>query len=197
MPNMTDISDDRAFWLSRHILPHEGSLRAWLSRRVHIGFDIDDVIQEAYSRLVMLETVSQITNPRAYLFQTAHSIILQDLRRSRIVPIGSIHEIGALELEASEPLPDQLVDERMELEQVAAAIEALPHRCREVFMLRKVQGLSQRDVATRLGLSESTVEKHVANGIGKLLDFFAHSGKWSARASRARKRDNRRHEKKQ
>jgi RNA polymerase sigma-70 factor (ECF subfamily) len=172
-------------------------LRAWLNRRAHIGFDIDDVVQEAYSRLAMLDTVSQIKNPRAYLFQTAHSIILQDLRRSRIVPIGSIHEIGALELEASEPLPDQLVDERMELEQVAAAIESLPYRCREVFLLRKVQGLSQRDVATRLGLSESTIEKHVANGIGKLLDFFANSGKWSARASRARKRDGRPHEKRQ
>lgn len=192
---MTDTSDHRAFWLSRHILPHEGSLRAWLSRRAHIGFDIDDVVQESYSRLAMLDNVSQITNPKAYLFQCAYSIILQDLRRSRIVPIASIHEIGALELEAADPLPDQQVDERMELEQVAAAIDALPNRCREVFLLRKVHGLSQRDVAARLGLSESTVEKHVANGIGKLLDFFAHSGKWSARASRARKVDGRPHEK--
>lgn len=191
---MTDTSDDRAFWLSRHILPHEGNLRAWLSRRAHIGFDVDDIIQEAYSRLVMLDAVGHISNPRAYFFQCAHSIILQELRRSRIVPIGSIYEIGMLELEAVAPLPDQLVDERMELEQVAAAIEALPRRCREVFVLRKVQGLSQRDVAARLGLSESTVEKHVANGIGKLLDFFGHSGKWSARASRARKLDSRAHD---
>ncbi|PZQ94934.1 MAG: RNA polymerase subunit sigma-24 [Cereibacter sphaeroides] len=180
---MADTSYERAFWLSRHILPHEGALRAWLGRRIHTGIDIDDIVQEAYAKLAMLDSVAHITNPRAYFFQCAHSIVLQDIRRSRIVPIDSIHDMGALEIEAGQPMPDREAADRQELRIVMAAIEALPRRCRDVFLLRKVQGLSQREVAGQLGLSESTVEKHVAKGIGKLLDFFSDSGNGARRAS--------------
>lgn len=189
------MTDDRANWLQRHILPHEGALRAWLRRRIHVGVDIDDIVQEAYAKLSMLDQVAHIANPKAYFFQCAYSILLRDLRRSRIVSIESFQDGLELEIGSNDPLPDHQAEMREELRRVSVAIDALPERCREVFLLRKVHGLSQREVAKRLGLSESTVEKHVATGISRLLDSYAHGGEWRSRASTKPKVSDKLHEK--
>lgn len=199
-PHVTDeemgnISDDRARWLSDHVLPHEGALRAWLRRRAYLGLDIDDIVQEAYARLAMLDDVAHIAAPKAYFFQCAYSILLADQRRSRIISIEAFQDGAELDIESGDPLPDQQAETREELRQVSQAIEALPTRCREVFLLRKVQGLSQKDVAKKMGLSESSVEKHVAAGIRKLLDSFAHRGDRPVRAPMAQPMSERLHEK--
>jgi len=169
-------SGERSIWLARHVLPHEPALRAWLRRRVGFGFDIDDIIQETYAILATLGSVDHILNPRAYLFKAASSVILMEVRRAKIVPIESIEQAEQLEIESTEPLQDRQLESRQELRLVADAIESLPQRCRQVFVLRKVRGLSQRDIAQELGISESTVEKHVARGIQELMAIFGRGG---------------------
>lgn len=173
----------RAIWLARHILPYEPVLRAWLRRRIGPAFDVDDVIQETYAILATLGSVDHIHNPRAYLFKTASSVILMEVRRAKIVPIESIGQAEHLDIESTEPLQDRQLESREELRLVAAAIEALPHKCRQVFILRKVRGLSQRDIAQQLGISESTVEKHVIRGIQELMAIFGRGGKGTRSAS--------------
>ncbi len=78
-------SSERAEWLARHILPHEPALRAWLYRRTGPRLEVDDVVQETYAVLAGLADVAHVDHPRAYLFATAHSVILQHIRRSQIV----------------------------------------------------------------------------------------------------------------
>lgn len=161
-------SQERTRWLAQCILPHEPELRRWLSRRSLVGLDIDDVVQESYAILVGLAAVDHIRNPRTYLFQIAKSVILQALRRSRIVSFSTLADAESLEVPCDAPGPEAVAAARQELDQIHRMIMALPPRCRDVFTLRKVHELSQREVAQRLGISENTVESHMGKAIRAL-----------------------------
>jgi RNA polymerase sigma factor (sigma-70 family) len=181
------IPPNRAEWLARHICPHEPALRRWLTRRPSFRYDIDDIVQEAYAKLALLPSIEHITNPRAYFFRTAFSVLVNETRRAQVVSIDSLGELDRLDAESQEVPPDIQAESRQELRQVAEAIAQLPLKCREA--LRKVHGLSQREAALHLGISESTVEKHVGRGIRHLVGIFGRGGKAGAPASIVRRSD--------
>jgi RNA polymerase sigma factor (sigma-70 family) len=183
------IPPNRAEWLARHICPHEPALRRWLTRRPSFRYDIDDIVQEAYAKLALLPSIEHITNPRAYFFRTAFSVLVNETRRAQVVSIDSLGELDRLDAESQEVPPDIQAESRQELRQVAEAIAQLPLKCREAFILRKVHGLSQRECAVHLGISESTVEKHVGRGIRHLVGIFGRGGKAGAPASIVRRPD--------
>lgn len=188
------LPEGRAQWLAANVLPHERALRAWLGPRA-AGGEVDDIVQETYAILAGLPTVDQIHNVRAYMFQVAQTVVLQRLRRAAIVRIDAVEEIEALRISNDEPSPEQLVSDRQELRQVAMLIAALPPKCREAFVLRKVDGLSQREIARRMGVSEGTVEKHIAKGVRLLMDAMADASpvtRWSNRSHERRERTDRR-----
>jgi RNA polymerase sigma factor (sigma-70 family) len=178
-------SNDRTAWLARHIIPHEPALRAWLRRRRVDGLETDDIIQETYAVLAGLAAVEHIDSPRAYAFQTARSVILRHLRRARIVRIDAIGDMDLLATALDEPSPERQVGARQELRRVSALIADLPAKCREAFTLRKVDGLSQRDVAQRMGISESTVEKHIGRALRTLMNAVKYGGTCGLEASQA------------
>ena len=169
-------SDERAIWLGRHVLPHEPALRAWLSRRRLGGLDVDDIIQEAYSRLMTAESVQHVHDAKSYTFQVAGSVVIDHLRRMKVVSIASLPDFDYLEVVSDEPSPERQVIDRDELHRLAGMIARLPGRVREAFTLRRVYGLSQREVAEKMGIAESTVEKHMARGFLLMLEQFRDGG---------------------
>ena len=173
----------RALWLSRHVLPNEPALRSWLWARVPVGLDVDDVVQETYAVLAALPSIDHILNPKAYVFQTAASILFQHTRRSRVVAIYPVDDVERIAGAADQVSPEQEVIERDGFARFAVALADLPSRCRQVFTLRKIEGLSQREVASELGISESTVEKHMIKGLKLLMQHLADSGKSVSGAS--------------
>lgn len=181
---MRGISDERAHWLARNVLPHEPALRAWLRHKRVVGFEVDDIVQETYARLAAAETVANVRNPKTYAFQTAYSIVLTHFRRSRVVSIRTVEDVDVFNAASSEASPERQVSDREELHRLALAIAALPERVRAVFTLRRIEGLSQREVAERLNLSESTVEKHMAKGFRLMMDWFGRGGNWQGDASK-------------
>jgi RNA polymerase sigma factor (sigma-70 family) len=174
---MSSACDERALWLGRHVLPHEPQLRAWLRRRSLGGLDVDDVIQETYTRLVAAESVAHIHDAKNYAFQVAGSVVIDHLRRMKVVPISSVPDLDYLEVVSEEPSPERLAIDRDELHRLARMIALLPGKVRDVFTLRRVHGFSQHEVAQRLGLSESTVEKHMARGFLMMLELYGHGGR--------------------
>ncbi len=166
-------------WLAGNVLPHEPALRRWLTKRARlerIGLTADDIIQETYARLTRLTSVEHIRDPRAYVFRAAYSILLQEIRQNRVVSFESIESLEALDLVSQEPSPDRRVEIAQEMQTLNLAISAMPKKCRIVFVLRKVHGYSQREIAAHLGISENTVETHLARGVRKLMDFYRSSG---------------------
>lgn len=180
---MTLATHERAIWLARNALPHEPALRAWLAKRSLAGLEVDDIVQETYAILAGLERVEHIVNGRTYMFEVAKSVVLRALRRSRIVAFEALAQAESLEPPSAEPSPETVAADRQELSRIAALIAGLPAKCREAFTLRKVHGLSQREVAQRMGVSENTVEKHVAKGIGVLMNAMGRGGNRRFQAS--------------
>jgi RNA polymerase sigma factor (sigma-70 family) len=181
------VSDDRASWLASFVLPHEPALRAWLRQKRVVDLDIDDIVQETYARLAALHTVSNIREPKRYVFQTAYSIIAAHYRRSRVVSISVTADLDQLNLMAPEASPEEEMIYRDELRELGVALASLPSACREAFTLRRVSGLSQRETAERLHISEKTVEKYMAKSVELLMEIFGRGGKVTSRASRKQK----------
>ncbi len=177
-------SDERALWLSRHALTHEPALRAWLGRRRIAGLEIDDIVQETYARLITVESIAGIGNVKNYMFQTAYSVLVSHVRRSKIVAFETVTDLEQLGATWDSSPEDHVID-RDELNRLARAVATLPGKIRDVFVLRRVNGLSQRDVARELGLSESTVEKHMSRSIYLLMNLISNSGNDETRASKA------------
>lgn len=176
MVSAMPISEERARWLATHILPHEAALRGWLRGKTPLGFDVDDIVQETYAILATKASVEGIAHPKTYAFQVAYSVILQQLRQSRVVPIAAVADFSAIEAEIDEPSPEQTLLARDELARVRRAIDALPRQTRAAFVMRRIEGLSQQEIAQRMNLSENTVEKHIARGIKALLAQFGRGG---------------------
>lgn len=179
-------TQERAIWLARHVLPHEAALRAWLGRRTPAGLEVDDIVQETYAILAGLEAVDHIHTPRTYMFEVAKSVVMRALRRGRIIAFETLAQVEGMELPSGEPSPETIAADRQELGRIAALIAGLPAKCREAFTLRKVHGLSQREVALRMGVSENTVEKHVGKGLAVLMDAMGRGGKRHIKASMER-----------
>src|ERR1700761_437758 len=112
---MLRVDDDRARWLKRNVLPYEAGVRSWLRQRAVYDLDIDDVIQEMYAKLVALESIADIRDPRNYAYRTAYSIVAIHVRHARIVPIRSIADPDHFGIAAAEASAEELLDFREQL----------------------------------------------------------------------------------
>jgi RNA polymerase sigma factor (sigma-70 family) len=158
-------------WVAAHIMCHEGELRAWLRHYAHVlsASDIDDLVQEAYARLWEAD-LSSVANGRSYFYAVVRNLFLDQARRARTVPMERLGEIDALRIPSEDPGPDAQAGTRQELERLLRIIEGLPPQCRRAFRLQKFAGLSQREIAQEMRISEKTVEKHLASALLRVLE---------------------------
>jgi len=156
-------------WIALQVLPHEGRLRAWLRRNFRNSPDIDDVIQEAYCQIALLPSVAHIQNPQAYFFSVARSLMLQRIRRGQIVVIEAVTDFELASIRDDGPSPEDVACASDELGAVLRLIAALPKAYRQVIELRRLQGLSQKETARRLGVTERVVENNSARGLRMIL----------------------------
>jgi RNA polymerase sigma factor (sigma-70 family) len=159
---------DIVAWVGSQVLPHEAAVRAWLRRWTGHSQDIDDVIQEAYCRLSALESIAHIGSGRAYLYQTVRNIVLEQARHAKIVRIDNVWDMNSVSMDES-PALDRVVGGARELQRVGELIDQLPAKCRRVFVMRRIHGESQRDIARTFGISESAVEKQAMRGLKLIL----------------------------
>lgn len=154
-------------WLGKEILVHERALRCYLSRFFKNVADIEDAVQETYARLLALSDASfnAVRNWHAFLFTTSRNVALDRLRRARVVSLDALAEMGSADVLDEAPTADEELNSRQELALLLETIASLPDRCRETLTLRKLYGMPQKEIAKRLQITESTVEKHVAYGV--------------------------------
>ena len=144
---------ERAAWMAKNVLPHERAIRGWLGRNRLGDLEIDDIVQETYARIVSLDDFDQIRNPKKYVYQVAHSVVVDHLRRARIVSILPVANIDKLGLAGPEPDLEQRAAFNEEIAAVSDALSGLSQMARDVLMMRRVAGFSQRETAERLRIA--------------------------------------------
>jgi RNA polymerase sigma factor (sigma-70 family) len=180
---------ERARWLARNILPYEPVLRSRLRRMFVYGMEVDDIVQEMYARIVSQPSLEAIKYPRQYAIQTATAIIIDHMRRSRVISINAAGDLDQLEISSPDASPEQQLEFREEIAAVARLLSLLPARTRDVLIMRRIEGLSQRETADRLGISIKTVEKHMTQGVAALMALFGRGGKSNSHPSTPKRID--------
>jgi RNA polymerase sigma-70 factor (ECF subfamily) len=169
-------SEQSTRWLIDEVLPHEGDLRCWLQGRFPVIRDVDDLVQEAFTRILKAYESGPIVNPRAFLFVVARNIALNHIRHLQYERPDGAREVDALSIIDQVNTPPEDLVQNEEIQCLVRAIQSLPKKCRQVMTLRKIYGLSQKEVARRLGISVNTVENQSAIGLHKCRLYFKEAG---------------------
>jgi RNA polymerase sigma-70 factor (ECF subfamily) len=152
-------------WVARHVVPAESRVRGALHRAGVTPADADDLIQEAYCRFAAMTCVAHIAEPGAYFMTMVKNLRRDALRRAAVVKFEDITENAALFVTEEATGPEAVVAARMQLRLVEKLLATLPERCATIFRLKRIEGLSQKTIAARLGVSESIVENDVQKGL--------------------------------
>lgn len=158
-------------WFAEDVLPHEPALRGYLRSRFPSLRDLNDFVQESYLRVIKANTHGVIKSPKAFLFITARNLALNHLRQVRHAPNG-LRETDASSVLDEGAGVSERVARAQEIKILNEAIQSLPARCREVFTLRRIHGLSTKEVADRMGLSKKTVDAQCIIALRKCVQHF-------------------------
>lgn len=167
---------DRAHWFSREVHAHDSSLKAYLRGSFPQVRDVDDVVQESYLRIWKAKGTQPIQCVRGFLFRVARNVALNLLNRQRVSRIDTVKDLSALPVAGDDATSAAAAARSEELALLADAIDSLPPRCREIVILRRIQNLSQREIAQRLGISEETVAVQVVRGVKRCGDYLRSRG---------------------
>jgi RNA polymerase sigma-70 factor (ECF subfamily) len=157
---MTDVPLDKALWHT--ILKRVGQRTR--------GYAGEDCVQTAFLRLHSYQSTNTVQNPAAFLLRTAINAWRDEYRHESFLKTVKIGKDN-FEAEADTPLQDDVVIARERLKRVCAGLEHLPERTREIFLLHRVEEMKCKDIAKRLGISPSAVEKHIAKALRFLTEW--------------------------
>ena len=147
------------------------SLRRAVGRIVK-PHDIEDIVQETFVRSFEAAGKSSIRHPRSFMFKTARNLALNHVTRAESRLTDAVEDFpDSNVLPSTEPL-ESTVEARERFLLFCSAVRQLPVQCRRAFLLKKVYGLSQREIASYLGISQSTVEKHIAKGLLICVEYM-------------------------
>ena len=159
---------DHSRWFAEEVHPHDATLRGYLRGSFPTVRDVDDVVQESYLRIWKARAGRPILSAKAFLFRVARNVALDLLRHGRSSPVEAVGDLAELRVIDDKPGVAERMGTAERIEILAAALDALPPRCREIMILCKLQGQTYRQVAARFGISEKTVAEHVYRGAQRL-----------------------------
>ncbi|MCK0127557.1 RNA polymerase sigma factor [Erythrobacter sp. F6033] len=156
-PSIDPGLDTREAFVARYV----GPLRSYFAKRVNRFEDVDDLVQELFGRLWASASDKVIENPDGYIFQAAANL-LKERYRKRGTRDAAMADLPFFHSESEEITPERILQGRNELQQLEKALAELPSRTRTVFLLHRFEGFKYREIAERIGVSVSSVEKHIA-----------------------------------
>ncbi|MGF1543048.1 MAG: RNA polymerase sigma factor [Parvularculaceae bacterium] len=152
---------------------NENVIRRFIRRYVSNRHDIEDITQETILRALQAEKSREIREPRAFLFGIAKNVVRKELQKKSQNLIVLIEDFDERKDEVSAASAEAGIDARQRLIVFWEAVASLPPQCQRVFVLKKVYGYSHKEIASRLNISVSTVEKHAASGLRRCSDHMA------------------------
>jgi len=156
-------------WFVREILVHERALVRFMTRMWPNPSEVDDLCHDTYVRVYEAAAKALPLSPRGFLFATARHLMADRVRRARIVSIEMRGDLEALNVLVDDISPERRLISREDLWRLAQAFGSLPAKCRDVMWLIKVEQLTHKEIAARLGLTPKAVERRIARGV-RLLE---------------------------
>lgn len=144
------------------------ALRRFFMRRLHNDEEARELTQELYLRVLATDGAICARNPDAYIFMTASNLVRERWRRQAVGPTTSLVEGEDCQTDPGRiesVTPERVLLGKAALIQAVAAIEELNPTTRAIFILHRLEGMRQKDIASRLGLSVSAVEKRFASAL--------------------------------
>jgi RNA polymerase sigma factor (sigma-70 family) len=170
------MADERHEWFLNQVFRHRAALHRYLIKFTYGAEDIEDLVQETYVRLYALADYRAVESPKALLFRIAHNLAVERARSKKTQATDSMADLEQLGVFSTEVPADEQLDSRRRFETFCTAVDRLPPLCRRVFVLRKVFKLSHAEISEVLGVSHSTIEKHVAKGLVRCRDYLREQG---------------------
>jgi RNA polymerase sigma-70 factor (ECF subfamily) len=159
-------------WFAEKVYVHDSSLKAYLRGSFPAVRDVDDVVQESYLRMWRRHLARPILAAKGFLFQVARHLALDVLRHERKSPINPVTDLSGVAVMEDRPSVTEQACTNEEINLLVAAIDSLPGRCREIYMLRKLKGVAQKDIARQLGIAEQTVEVQIGRANRRCEEFL-------------------------
>ena len=146
------------------------ALHRFFSARLPAGSDIDNLVQESYLRLhgAQVRGGERIKEPRRFLYRIAANLVIDRYRSSeykseKVSLVGG--ESVQYELASQDATPERSTIAAEQIRVLGQAIESLPPRCRQVFVMHRLQHVPYREIARLLGISSQMVERHIAKAL--------------------------------
>lgn len=169
---VAEARQDSERWFKEEVAPHGPLLRHYLKGQFPAVRDVEDVIQESYLRVWKAKFLHPIASSKAFLFQVARRLALDVLRKERNAPLDRVGDPAISRVLDTSPDAAEALISRETLERLADAIAALPDRTREIIVLHKLRGRTQKEVAEQLGMPLRTVEKHCLRGLKRCAELL-------------------------
>jgi RNA polymerase sigma-70 factor (ECF subfamily) len=159
-------------WFVQEILPLEPALTRFIRRHWRQMADVADLRQDIYARIYAAAREQLPRQARPFMFATARNHLINCAKRAQVVSIEYFADLEASTFAVDTVTPDRTLSAQDEFRRVRMGLDQLPPRCREVVLLRKIEGLSTREVAARLRVGVGTVEQQMVHGMRALVDFM-------------------------
>ncbi len=169
--------DSRNNVISTLFHAHRKDVTRFLRKRLFRREDVEDMVQETFLRAMGNTDWEQTGNPRAYLLRIADNLFKDRVRKDRRGPAEqegkiSFDDITLMDVESGLPSPEKITAARQEYQSLCKAIARLPFQTRNAVVLHKFLNLTYTEVARSMGISASTVEKHIARGMLQCSDYL-------------------------
>lgn len=149
---------------------HLHALRAWFGRRMRNPADVDDAVQDVWIRAHAQIEGGEVGNIQAYLFQTAQSVLTDRARRAAVRQEGRHEGLTEINHPVEGITPDRVLMGKEAMARVVALLQEMPERTRDIFVLHRFENMSYGEIAKRMGVSVSAVEKHIMKALRLLSD---------------------------
>jgi RNA polymerase sigma-70 factor (ECF subfamily) len=174
------VSDAKARFIAELTKKYGATLERFLTRKLDNPADAAEVAQETFIRIYRLEHPEELDNARAYLFQVASNLAVDQLRRRSLhyrflrAESTSAGDGEVMEGGLDSASPEHILSSREKLQRIYQAVDELPEKCRQAFLLHRASGLSYSEIALELGVSVSSVEKYILQALKHCRAALAH-----------------------
>ncbi|KDO01919.2 RNA polymerase sigma factor [Pseudomonas donghuensis] len=162
--------------LKRLFLKHARTLQGVLTRKVRDPQLAADLVQESFLRLAEQQGHERIDNTPAYLYRTAHNLMIDHVRQQQRRKTDSVPHEALETIVEDRPGLDEHAATEQHMRRLRRALADLPPRTQDVFRLNRLEGMTHAEVARAMDISDSSVQKHLAKALAYVMQCLQEPG---------------------